>query len=183
MRLVGILDTASSKAVSGSTKLVQTPQNQDPAKVKQEIKKLESMVAKVQQPKLAQYLKKLKVSLDSTDETSEVAAILKQMLQDITDRIHVLDNLDASAAEQATQMQDKLIEWQTKLVDLSNAKDKAQAAAQAQALQRQTLAGHKKETDVRAKEEAAAYKLTLPPYIKEIFVITVIKQKILDACK
>jgi vacuolar-type H+-ATPase subunit I/STV1 len=187
MRLVGILDDglgagAAAKAVKGSTKLLQTPQEMDPKRVKAELKKLEDLASKVQQPKMRQQLAKLTISLDSTTETGEVAAILKQMLQDIEDRIRILNNLDAAASAQADTMQTKLIEWQTKLVDLSNAKDKAQAQSQAQALQRQTLAGAKKQADAAATEENAAYKLTLPPYLKEIFVITTIKKKIAEAC-
>jgi len=187
MRLVGILDnglsgSASAKAVKGATKLLQTPQEMDPDRVKAELKKLEDLANKVQQPKMRKQLEKLTLSLDSTSETGEVAAILKQMLQDIEDRIRILDNLDTASTAQADAMQSKLIEWQTKLVDLSNAADKAKAQSQAQSLQRQTLAGAKKQADAAAIQEEAAYKLTLPPYLKEIFVITTIKKKIFEAC-
>jgi len=184
MRLVGILNdaAASTKAVGGSTKLLQVPQKLSASKVAAELKKLEALSAKIEQPKMRQQLNQLKISLDAPDESGEVATILKQMLEDISDRIRILNNLDEAAQAQSSKMQSSLIEWQTKLVDLSNAADKAKAQAQAQNLQRQTLAGAKKQAEATAIEERAAYKLTLPPYLKEIFVIQTIKEKITQAC-
>ena len=46
-------------------------------------------------------------------------------MQDIEDRLRILNNLSASAQKQADEMEAKMIEWQTKLVELSTAKDKA----------------------------------------------------------
>jgi hypothetical protein len=46
-------------------------------------------------------------------------------VQDIEDRLRILNNLSASAQKQADEMEAKMIEWQTKLVELSAAKDKA----------------------------------------------------------
>mmetsp|Transcript_75897 Transcript_75897/g.203323 ORF Transcript_75897/g.203323 Transcript_75897/m.203323 type:complete len:146 (+) Transcript_75897:2-439(+) len=143
------------------------------------------MAAKAPSNGLGHFVTKLKPPLAATptaDTGGEVALILKQMLTDISDRLRILDGLDSSASTHQNDMQAKLIEWQTKLVDLSNAADKAVAASEAQALQRQTLAGEKKQADQTAAEETGAFKLMLPPYIKEIYVIGLIKGKILASC-
>jgi hypothetical protein len=80
-------------------------------------------------------------------------------------------------------MEAKLIEWQTKLVELSNAKDKACAQAQSEQLQREKLAGEKKTIGESADQENAAYKLLITPYMREIYIITMIKMKINEHCE
>ncbi len=48
-------------------------------------------------------------------------------VQDIEDRLRIIDNLGVSAKKSADEMEAKMIEWQTKLVELANAKDKVPA--------------------------------------------------------
>ena len=78
---------------------------------------------------MGEMLHQLKSSLAEFAESDEVAIILIQMLQDIEDRMTVLNDLEASAKRTVEDMKAKLIEWQTKLVDLSNAQDKAKAVS------------------------------------------------------
>jgi len=152
------------------------------AQLQQKINQLEAISLKAKQPKMGQMLHQLKTSLAQYAESEEVAKILKQMLQDIEDRLRIITNLAASAQKTADEMEAKLIEWQTKLVELSNAKDKARAQAQAEQLQRENLAGQKKTIGQSAEQENAAYKLLITPYMREIYIITMIKQKIFEHC-
>jgi len=131
---------------------------------------------------MGQMLHQLRSSLAQFAESEEVAMILKQMLQDIEDRMRVLANLAAQASANTQEMQAKMIEWQTKLVELSDAADKAKAAAQSEQLQREALAGGKKVAQENAQNEGAAYKLSITPYMKEIYIIRLIMKKITDHC-
>jgi len=152
------------------------------AELKQKLQRLQALSGKVKQAKFSTMLNKLKSSLAEFAESDEVASILKQMLQDIEDRLRIITNLATSAKKTADDLEAKVIEWQTKLVELSTAKDKANAEAQAEQLQREQLAGQKKEVAQTASQENAAYKLLVTPYIKEIYVIQLIKTKILEHC-
>jgi len=96
--------------------------------------------------------------------------------------MRVLRGMAAQSGATVDTLHEKLIEWQTKLVDLSDAKDKARAAAQAADLERQALAGTKKVAHATALNEHSAYKLTITPYLKEIDVIQLVKRKITDRC-
>ena len=62
---------------------------------------------------------------------------------------------------------------------LLQAKEK-QSAAQ---LEREKLNGKKKVSGANYKEEKSAYNLMIPPYEKEIYVITMIKIKIKSHCE
>jgi len=163
-------------ATPGARKAINTKE------LMQKLQKIQSISLKVKQPKMGQMLQQLKSSLAQFAESDEVAAILKQMLQDIEDRLRIIDNLAASAKQTADAMEAKVIEWQTKLVELSNAKDKAKAEAQSQQLQREKLAGQKKTVAESASQENAAYKLLITPYMREIYIIQMIKTKIIDHC-
>jgi len=163
-------------ATPGARKAINTKE------LMQKLQKIQSISLKVKQPKMGQMLQQLKSSLAQFAESDEVAAILKQMLQDIEDRLRIIDNLAATAKQTADAMEAKVIEWQTKLVELSNAKDKAKAEAQSQQLQREKLAGQKKTVAESASQENAAYKLLITPYMREIYIIQMIKTKIIEHC-
>jgi len=152
------------------------------AQLQQKLERLQALSSKAKQAKFSTMLHKLKSSLAEFAESDEVALILKQMLSDIEDRLRIITNLATSAKKNADDMEAKVIEWQTKLVELSTAKDKANAEAQAEQLQREQLAGQKKEVAQTAAQENAAYKLLVTPYIKEIFIIQLIKTKVLEHC-
>jgi len=166
----GVSDPYAAKKAVSTTELMH------------KLEKLQALSRKTNQVKMAPMLHQLKSSLAEFAESDQVAAILKQMLQDIEDRLRIINNLGTSAQKQADDLEAKLIEWQTKLVELSTAKDKAKAEAQAEQLQREQLAGQKKEVAQTAAQENAAYKLLVTPYLKEIYVIQLIKQKVLDHC-
>ena len=74
-------------------------------------------------------------------ETEEVAKILKQMLDDLSTRLKVLEDVDAKAQEEADKTYAKMVEWEQKLVKLANDKDKAKQKMMEEQLQRQKLAG------------------------------------------
>ena len=76
-------------------------------------------------------------------ETEEVAKILKQMLDDLSTRLKVLEDVDAKAQEEADKTYGKMVEWEQKLVKLANDKDKAKQKMMEEQLQRQKLAGVK----------------------------------------
>jgi hypothetical protein len=198
MRMIGILHdveaTDKSIAAGGKNSVkgefgVSDPYATTPgarkataAELVQKINRIESISLKVKQPKMGQMLAQLRTSLAQYAESDEVAAILKQMLQDIEDRLRILDNLGAASKKSADEMEAKMIEWQTKLVELANAKDKARAQAQAEQLQREKLAGDKKSLGQATGAENAAYKLLITPYMREIYIIQMIKTKITDHC-
>jgi hypothetical protein len=173
----GVSDPYSIGKKSSSNKQIS-----DTSTLMEKINKIESISQKVNMPNMGTMLHKLKSSLAEYAESDEVAMILMQMLQDIEDRLRILNNLSASAQKQADEMEAKMIEWQTKLVELSAAKDKAKAEAQAQQLQREKLAGEKKTLGEQDKSEKAAYKLLITPYMKEIYIIQMIKTKIINHC-
>jgi len=169
--LLGILVSSPSEAKAKQTAVLQA-----------KVDALRSMTLKAKQGKMAMMLKALKSKLIATSETDEVGAILTQMLQDIADRVDLLNKMLAKSAENKQTMEDKLVEWQLKLVDLSNAADKSKQASNAASLEREKLAGDKKAKEVEAKDENAEYKLLIVPYAKEIYIITVIKQKVVEYC-
>ena len=76
----------------------------------------------------------------------------------------------------------KMVEWEGKLVALGNAKDKAKALQDAAKLEREKLNGDNHVIEVAATEDRKAAKVMIPPYEREIYVITMIKKKIIDKC-
>ena len=76
-------------------------------------------------------------------ETEEVAKILKQMLDDLSVRLKVLEDVDAKAQEEADKTYASMVEWEQKLVKLANDKDQAKQKMMEEQLQRQKLAGVK----------------------------------------
>jgi len=197
MRMIGILHdveaTDKSIAAGGKNSVKGEYGVSDPyaigakkavntASLMEKIHRIEAISLRVKQPQMGTMLHQLKSSLAEYAESDEVAMILMQMLQDIEDRLRILNNLSASAQKQADDMEAKMIEWQTKLVELSSAKDKAKAQAQAEQLQREKLAGEKKTIGEEAKAENSAYKLLITPYMREIYIIQMIKTKIIDHC-
>jgi len=167
MQMIGVLQSANATA---------------PAALTAKVNALQSLAVQAKTLRVQQMARRLRTQLDQFTESGEVAQILKQMIQDIEDRMRILNNLNAQTADTADSLQTKLIEWQTKLVDLSDAADKAKAASESAELQRERLAGQKKVAEATATNEKAAYKLTISPYLKEIHVIQIVKQKILDHC-
>jgi hypothetical protein len=78
--------------------------------------------------------------------------------------------------------QEKLVLWETKLVDLSNQRDKSKEKMLTEKLKREELAGVKKVAEGTFNSEETAYKQTVSPYQREIYVITMIKMKIVEHC-
>eukprot|EP00960_Hanusia_phi_P067348 766607-Hanusia_phi.AAC.5 len=115
-------------------------------------------------------------------QSSEVAQILQEILDEIDTRLKNLDDVynNENALVQTTN--DKMVSWEKKLVSLSNAADKAKSSKLDQSLNRQKLSGKKNVAKQNFKEETAAYELQIQPYEKEIVVIREIKKKILDHC-
>jgi len=92
-----------------------------------------------------------------------------------------------SQDEQAKKLVDdteaKMVEWEKQLVALSNAADKAKEKQASAQLEREKLNGKKKVTHANYDEEKDAYELMIPPYEREIYVITMIKIKIAQHCE
>ena len=85
---------------------------------------------------------------------------------------------EAEASKLVEDAFDKLVEWETKLVALSTAKDKAAAQAAAGADEREKLNGVQLIAQQHKEEVADSAKVELPPFDKEIYVITMIKKKV-----
>jgi len=151
------------------------------AKLQASIKRLQGLVLKTKLPgatsKLAQIQK-----LPVYSETEEVAKILKQMLADLATRLSIINQVDAQAQAEADKAYGKLVEWQQKLVKLANDKDKAKEKMMNEKLQRETLAGVKDVATANYDSESASYNQVIPPYEREIYVITMIKIKITEHC-
>jgi len=115
-------------------------------------------------------------------ESVEVAKILKDMLDDIATRRIVIDKVDEQAKKLLDEVTAKMVEWEHKLVALGNAKDKAKSLMDAAKLEREKLNGEKTVLATAEKDGEAAAKVMIPPYEREIYVIAMIKKKILDHC-
>lgn len=76
-----------------------------------------------------------------------------------------------------------MVHWEQQLVALSNAADKSKEKQSEAQLQREKLNGNKKVANAEYDDEKAAYTLMIPPYEKEIYVITMIKIKINEHCE
>jgi hypothetical protein len=115
-------------------------------------------------------------------ETVEVANILKEMLEDIKTRREVIDKVDEGAKKLMDDVNAKMVEWEGKLVALGNAMDKAKALQDAAKLEREKLNGDNHVIEIAATEQNKAARVMIPPYEREIYVITMIKKKILEKC-
>jgi hypothetical protein len=86
--------------------------------------KLQSLVLKTKQPGAMQKLAQIQ-KLPVYSETEEVARVLKEMLADLQTRLDVLEDVDKKAKEIADEAYNKMVEWEGKLVALSDQADKA----------------------------------------------------------
>jgi len=195
MRLIGVLHdipaTEKSKAAGGKDSVkdketgVSDPYAstlaQTKAQLEAKIGELRHVNAKLNIPGSATKLAQIQ-QLPVYSETEEVAKILKEMLKDIDTRMKVLEGVLAAAEKEVTSTNAKLVEWEKKLVVLSDAADSAKEQVSESNLKRSGLEGKKVVADNAHKEEKAAYNLVIPPYQREIYVIVMIKKKINDHC-
>jgi hypothetical protein len=137
---------------------------------------------KTKLPGYTQKLAMIDQHLAVYSETEEVAKILKEMLDDIEQRLKIIDTVDEQAQKLVDDTEAKMVEWEKQLVALSNAADKAREKQASAQLEREKLNGGKKVADTNYKEEKSAYTLMIPPYEREIYVITMIKIKIAEHC-
>ena len=155
------------------------------AELEEKIKLLSQLATKTGLPGTSQ---KLAILMPKTSklavykESVEVANILKEMLDDIATRRQVIDKVDAEAKKLLDEVTAKMVEWEGKLVALGNAKDKAKSLMDAAKLEREKLNGEKSVMGKAEKQGEDAAKVMIPPYEREIFVIAMIKKKIIDHC-
>jgi peptidoglycan hydrolase CwlO-like protein len=90
--------------------------------------------------------------------------------------------VDAEAKKLLDEVTAKMVEWEGKLAALGDAKDKAKSLMDAAKLEREKLNGEQKVMGKAEKEAEDAAKVMIPPYEREIYVIVMIKKKILDHC-
>ena len=150
-----------------------------------QIEKLTQLIEKSKTPGATQKLALLKAhtsKLAVYQETIEVVNILKEMLDDIKTRHDIIDKVDAEAKKLVDDVTAKMVEWEGKLVALGNANDKAKALQDAAKLEREKLNGDNHVIEIAATEQNKAAKVMIPPYEREIYVITMIKKKIIDKC-
>ena len=76
-----------------------------------------------------------------------------------------------------------MVEWEKKLVLLANEADKAAEKMAAAKLEREKLNGDKKVSEASYDDEKQAYAMMIPPFVREIYVITMIKIKIAQHCE
>merc|ERR1719409_1531263 len=152
------------------------------ATLKAKMAKLQSLVLKTKQPGAMQKLAQIQ-KLPVYSETEEVARVLKEMLADLQTRLDVLEDVDKKAKEIADEAYNKMVEWEGKLVALSDQADKAKEKMMAEKLEREKLAGDKSTAQKVYNVETDAYHKVITPYVKEIYVITQIKIKITEHCE
>ena len=158
------------------------------AALKEKIARLSELVQKNKTPGAAFSTQKLALLKAHTSklavyaETIEVANILKEMLDDIKTRREIIDKVDSEAKKLLADCTAKMVEWEGKLVALGNAQDKAKALQDSAKLEREKLNGDNHVIEVAATENNKAARVMIPPYEREIYVITMIKKKIIDKC-
>ena len=145
--------------------------------------KLQSLALRTKVPGSTQKLAMINQHLAVYSETQEVAKILKDMLSDIESRLKVIDTVDEQAKKLVTDTMAKMVEWEKKLVVIANEKDKAKEKMMSAKLEREKLNGDKKVAHANYDSESAAYKVIIPPFEREIYVITMIKIKINEHCE
>jgi len=197
MRLIGVLHDVKATEKSfaaGGRDSVKDPETgvsdpyasakaKDVAQLKSKFAQLQALAAKTKLPGASQKLAMIDQHLAVYSETEEVARILKEMLDDIESRLKIIDTVDEQAKKLVEDTEAKMVEWEKQLVALSNAADKAKEKQSAAQLEREKLNGKKKVSGANYKEEKSAYNLMIPPYEKEIYVITMIKIKIKSHCE
>ena len=120
------------------------------AELKAKLAKLKQVALKTKVPGAMQKLDMIEQKFAHTSqlpvysETEEVAAILKDMLSDLENRLKVYDQVDSAAEKLVEDTQAKMVQWQTELVALSNAADKAKEKQMSAQLEREKLNGDKK---------------------------------------
>jgi hypothetical protein len=169
-------------AESGVSDPYATQKAPTPAQLQAKIKKLQNLALRTQVPGATQKLAQLH-KLAVYSETEEVAKILKEMLADLATRLSVINEVDAQAQKLLDDAFKNMVKWEQKLVALSGEADKAKEKMMAEKLERENLAGEKDVAEGTYKSEDAAYKLVIPPYEREIYVITMIKIKINEHCE
>ena len=91
----------------------------DPVVLEQKVKKLQALVLKTKIPGATQKLAQIQ-TLPIYSETEEVAKILKEMLADLSTRLAIIDQVDQQAQKLVDDSFDKMVEWEKKLVALSD---------------------------------------------------------------
>ena len=112
------------------------------------VNQLASLMAKSKIPgadrKVAQLAQKASMNkLAVYDESVEVVKILKELLDDIVTRKEVLLKQDDTQKKLVDDAKNKMVEWETKLVALGNARDKSAAKAAAGSDLKDKLNGEK----------------------------------------
>jgi len=90
-----------------------------PAVLEAKVKKLQKLVLKTKLPGSTQKLAQIQ-TLPIYSETEEVAKILKEMLSDLATRLSVINEVDQQAQKLVDDAYGKMVEWEKKLVALSN---------------------------------------------------------------
>ena len=197
MRYIGVLHdvkaTEKSFAAGGRDSVkdeetgVSDPYNIKMAKAKSEleakVRELKKVALKTNLPGATQKLAMIDQHLAVYSETEEVAKILKDMLSDIESRLRIIDTVDEQAKALVEKTEAKMIEWEKKLVLLADQADKAKEKMMNAKLEREKLNGQKKIAHANYDQESAAYKAIIPPFEREIYVITMIKIKINQHCE
>ena len=166
---------------SGVSDPYATQKKASPAQLQAKLKKLQTLALKTKVPGATQQLAQLN-KLAVYSETEEVARILKEMLSDLETRLAVIDEVQNQAQKLKDDSFNEMIKWEKKLVTLSSDADRAKEKMLKEKLQRENLAGTKDVAENNYKAEDAAYKVIIPPYEREIYVITMIKIKINTHC-
>ncbi|EKX46075.1 hypothetical protein GUITHDRAFT_138550 [Guillardia theta CCMP2712] len=129
-----------------------------------------------------QLVNQLESKLANYAETDEVKKLLSGMISDLNTREEVISSALKQTQEELEKHKKKLVDYETQVVDLSNAADKAQESAAAQDLKRQALNGKKKDASENYKNEHAEYVIVAPPADRAITILEVIMKKINEFC-
>jgi len=139
MRLLGILEDQplddKSRAAGGYMKPSSSARASPVAlqEIKKRVAQLRQRLAhNGREAARMQQLDAISSKLASYAETDEIKKILTDLLKDIDQRASVIQGTLDAAQKELAQHKEKLIKYETDLVDLSNAADKAQQKADAE---------------------------------------------------
>lgn len=154
------------------------------AELQRKVTQLQTLALKSKIPGQSQKLAFITQNLSANSGIAdEIRKIFDQLLADIEARMKILGEVDKHAHEMVETTEAKAVEWQKKLVGVANAADKTQAQMATAALEREKLNGHKKIAHANYDHEKEAFTEMIPPFEREIYVITMIKIKINEHCE
>lgn len=156
-------------------------------KIAGKVKKLEKVAAKTAVPGAQDNINILKTDVKSGkikgfEEAKTVGKVLEHMLDDDASQVEQMGRELKAAQQLVIDSKAEMRNTRLQVVTLSMIKDKAHGQAAALQNEKEELSGVKKESANLKEEAEEAAQVEIPPFDREIFVISTIKKKIQDFC-